>query len=732
MFSDSFDTADKKEEKEDDDIRIILSSSSCDDIESEKSFGDKVVSYKNNHAFVNTNTKNFYPVVNSIIDHNKARQYVSKRKVPKRNKKIVGISLSFVIMLLVLWIYRLVTFSLSNSEYNFFYFPITFLSIFILLFPIHILISGLFNMLGSTEFYFRNTKYYSCAKQPRPNQLEPLNHHEVTIQIPVYKEDFDTVIKPTLKSAMLCRKYYDRPTENDLNVRVNIFVNDDGLQAINKEEANKRIDYYKRHGIGYVARPKENRAGRFKKASNMNFALHFSKIYSKLLKRFPHDEAITTTKYLFAKNGKIPWADGEITVGDYILLLDSDTRIPFNCLHDVLKEFDEDPQLGFTQHLTYPMIVTNTYWEKFIAHFTTLIYDLAMPISVSGGDVSPLVGHCAILKTKALQKLEENKQTFKIWSEDNVSEDFKLFMEMTEAGYYGRYITYTSNTNTKHFEKHNFMEGISLEFIDELAKFKKYAYGTCEILFNPFNKWCKKGIIGKPIRDYCSSKIEFTSKVGIVSYLFTYFAIALSLPMSFLNFFTFGWVKNDIDTKVLPLHVVLQICMLFSAWGTFTNSVFKARILRKDVMNVIWYNLEQTPFYVLFFGSLPFHIILIMIKYFFDAENIVWGSTRKEIEYSSRTDAILMTLYEFKYMYIFFGSTAIILCILSSPLVSTEWRIQNINAVVPLAMTTFFHMAGPLLLNPYVITNKKLKRLADLEDEHNLNVFMNEPGISVT
>lgn len=728
MFSDSFDFGERKDTEE---RTILKSSSSCEDLESVNSASDTVISYRNNHAFVNTNTKNFYPVINSIIDHNKSRQYIPERKVPKRNKIMVGISVSFIIMLFILWIYRLVRFSLENSLYNLLYLPLTFLSLFILLFPIHIVISGLFNMLGSTEFYFKNTKYYSCTKQPRYNHLKALNHHNVTIQIPIYKEDFDSVIKPTLKSAMLCRKYYDRPTENDFNVRVNIFVNDDGLQLLDKQEANKRLDFYRRHGIGYVARPKENRAGRFKKASNMNFGLHFSKIYTELLNNHSHDEAITITRYLFSKDGKIPWADGEISIGDHILLLDSDTRIPFNCLHDVLKEFDEDPNLGFTQHLTYPMIVTNTYWEKFIAHFTTLIYDLAMPISVAGGDVSPLVGHCAILKTSALRKLELKKQSHKIWSEDNVSEDFKLFMELTEIGYYGRYIVYTSNTNTKHFEKHNFMEGISLEYIDELAKFKKYAYGTCEILFNPFNSWYKKGIIGQPIKDYCSANIEYTSKLGIISYLFTYVAIAMSLPMSFLNFFTFGWVYTEIDTKVLPLYVILQICMLFSAWGTFTNSVFKARILRKDVLNVIWYNIEQTPFYILFFGSLPYHLILIMVKYFLNTENIVWGSTRKELEYSSRIDAIWMTLCEFKYMYIFFSITTITLIILTTPLVPHNWRIVNINAVIPLAMTTFFHMVGPLLLNPYIMTNNKLKRLADLEDEYNLNVFINETGINV-
>jgi hypothetical protein len=62
-----------------------------------------------------------------------------------------------------------------------------------------------------------------------------------------------------------------------------IFVHDDGLQVIDEEERQKRIEFYSDHGIGWVARPPHSnaqdgfkRAGRFKKASNMNFGLQVS------------------------------------------------------------------------------------------------------------------------------------------------------------------------------------------------------------------------------------------------------------------------------------------------------------------------------------------------------------------------------------------------------------------------------------------------------------------------
>ena len=63
-----------------------------------------------------------------------------------------------------------------------------------------------------------------------------------------------------------------------------IFVNDDGLRLLSVEDRDARILFYANHGIGWVARPKHDdsspsgfkRAGRFKKASNMNYALALS------------------------------------------------------------------------------------------------------------------------------------------------------------------------------------------------------------------------------------------------------------------------------------------------------------------------------------------------------------------------------------------------------------------------------------------------------------------------
>lgn len=113
-----------------------------------------------------------------------------------------------------------------------------------------------------------------------------------------------------------------------------MFINDDGLQLIPEEDRIARIDFYASHSIGWVARPKhgENgflRRGKFKKASNMNFGLMITcKVEDKLAlyNRGPEwsqiDEAFAyeqALKEVLEEDGRA-WADGNIRVGDYILL----------------------------------------------------------------------------------------------------------------------------------------------------------------------------------------------------------------------------------------------------------------------------------------------------------------------------------------------------------------------------------------------------------------------------
>lgn len=124
--------------------------------------------------------------------------------------------------------------------------------------------------------------------------------------MPVYKEGLKGVVVPTIVSLLSAIKDYE-----SRGGTASIYVNDDGMQLVEPDLAEARKHYYLTHGIGYCARPpnrqsppkrsfwqrkpSENveerkvsppqalanalgfeRKGKFKKASNMNYALDFS------------------------------------------------------------------------------------------------------------------------------------------------------------------------------------------------------------------------------------------------------------------------------------------------------------------------------------------------------------------------------------------------------------------------------------------------------------------------
>ena len=98
----------------------------------------------------------------------------------------------------------------------------------------------------------------------------------VTVWLPVYKESLEEVIIPTVESLKAAQAVYERQGGS-----VSILVCDDGLQLIHADQAEERKRFYYNHSMAFVARPPHGvdgfeRRGRFKKASNMNFAIQLS------------------------------------------------------------------------------------------------------------------------------------------------------------------------------------------------------------------------------------------------------------------------------------------------------------------------------------------------------------------------------------------------------------------------------------------------------------------------
>jgi cellulose synthase/poly-beta-1,6-N-acetylglucosamine synthase-like glycosyltransferase len=210
-------------------------------------------------------------------------------------------------------------------------------------------VSALTYLFGPVAQYHENSRYYSAiAPIPNPEVDRALPH--VTIEMPVYKESLEETIAPSVFSLKKAMQTYARQGGTSA-----IFVHDDGMQSLSPEEREKRVTFYANHNIGWVARPPHNhegfvRAGRFKKASNMNYGLSLSLRMEKkilLLERegFSEDQGISledqalemAVEEIYQENGEKwrPWASNgkSLRIGQNILIIDSDTIVPEVCEH---------------------------------------------------------------------------------------------------------------------------------------------------------------------------------------------------------------------------------------------------------------------------------------------------------------------------------------------------------------------------------------------------------------
>ncbi|KXN84889.1 hypothetical protein AN958_11987 [Leucoagaricus sp. SymC.cos] len=155
------------------------------------------------------------------------------------------------------------------------------------------LIQNIVMAVGPIAHYHSNSTYYSAVK-PKPNREIDNNLPHITIQMPVYKESLEKVLSSSIMSLKKAMQTYARQGGSSC-----IFVCDDGLRLLSPAERDERILYYANHNIGWVARPRHDprpggfkRAGRFKKASNMNYGLALSLKAEKHLERLLAESSV--------------------------------------------------------------------------------------------------------------------------------------------------------------------------------------------------------------------------------------------------------------------------------------------------------------------------------------------------------------------------------------------------------------------------------------------------------
>jgi energy-converting hydrogenase Eha subunit G len=424
------------------------------------------------------------------------------------------------------------------------------------LFFVIVIFNNIFQTFGPITSIKTNSRFYSAIK-PNLAQARALGFTPppITIQMPIYTESLEGVVKPTVASLQAAISHYE-----SRGGTARIFMNDDGMAIRSAEDNELFKEFYVNNNIGWVSRPKHNhegfiRRGKFKKASNMNFALNISNRVEDVLQMSidrlseKGEMEITEDQELELYNNALQQvldadprakAGGNIRMGELILIVDSDTIVPEDCLMYGAAEMFLSPEVAIIQHSTGVMQVSWDFFENGITYFTNLVYT-AIRFAVGSGETAPFVGHNAFLRWQAVQSVgnpPEDDGYICFWSESHVSEDFDIALRLQIKGNIIRLASYHGG---------GFKEGVSLSIFDELDRWEKYAYGCNELVFNPMRTWLWKGPFTKLFRTFLGADLQLSSKLTIIGYVSSYYALASAVPLGALNYFLVGWFNGELD-----------------------------------------------------------------------------------------------------------------------------------------------------------------------------------------
>ncbi|KAF9219278.1 hypothetical protein BS17DRAFT_789594 [Gyrodon lividus] len=654
--------------------------------------------------------------------------------------------------------------------------------------------------IGPIAHYYENSRFYSAVPPKSNKDIDPVLPH-ITIQMPVYKEGLEAVLAPSIESLKRAMQTYARQGGTS-----SIFVNDDGLRLLPPDEAAARLSFYATHNIGWVSRPAHtynaranpqgyNRAGRFKKASNMNYALDLSLRMERILEQLQSETSSSDLRgsvstsglesytvgptpgtYGLQYEGRAgddqgvippyvsltscgagtptrpgtprpstsvqtsssggtnapspsipqiedleeralqmameevyqesrglyrPWAANarSLRIGSLILLVDSDTVVPEDCLRDAAREFAEpgSQEMGVLQHESDVMQVAHHYFENGIAYFTRRI-NKCISMACANGEVAPFVGHNAFLRWQAMQDAAfidpaDGKQ--KIWSESNVSEDFDMALRLQLRGYIIRWATYS---------KGGFKEGVSLTVDDELNRWQKYAYGCSELLFNPLSQWWRKGPINHQINRFMWSSAPTHYKISMLAYMFSYYGISVSVTLSFLNYFLLGFQFPVDGFYMHSFEIWLATTIVFFGLGNLAYSLLQYRLGEKNILWALVENVMWVPFFFFFFGGLGIPLSQAMLAHLF-SYNITWTATKKEVERSNFFKEVPKILKRFWFPLIVCTLLIAGMIIVSTPLVPYQWQLTGNGwaVILPLSIVCGCHILFPIVLNPWLM-----------------------------
>jgi hypothetical protein len=127
------------------------------------------------------------------------------------------------------------------------------------------------------------------------------------------------------------------------------------------------------------------------------------------------------------------------------------------------------------------------------------------------------------------------------------------------------------------------------------------------LLFQPLRKWFQKGPITPLYKRFVwADGIPLHSKISVLAYISSYYAIACALALSLLNWVLVGLFSNTLDLYYLESWQVFLTCIvIFSGLSNISSAIFQYRLNTNSLGNALINNFKVSSPHVSL-GSIHF------------------------------------------------------------------------------------------------------------------------------
>jgi hypothetical protein len=354
------------------------------------------------------------------------------------------------------------------------------------------------------------------------------------------------------------------------------------------------------------------------------------------------------------------------------------------------------PEVAIVQHHTSVTQVSGDFFENGATYFAKMCY-AQIRFQVSNGECAPFVGHNAFVRWKALQDVAmttKDPNYTMYYSEYHISEDFNMSIRLQSANWVTRYASYHQD---------EFKEQVSLTIYDEISRWERYSYGDSELLFNPIWSWIWRGPFTPLFRKFLFCDMHWSSKLSIISYMGSYYAIGSGFFYTIANYVLVGLFWDELDKFYTDSwSIFLSVVLVFWILSNIALAVMRFRIGERSFFGGLWEAFRWQPMYCFYFYGLSFHVNKALLAHIVGYE-MTWEMTKKEVENSNFFKEIPKIVNKFKYMYLVMIPLlgGVIYMAFFAPL---AWRITQPVAIVPMALMIVCHCTLPFVLNPHIVS----------------------------